>query len=310
MIKKYFISLFVISILLNGCTTTQTKKTEKKISEEEKNEIYTIIKGMSLAENGKLEEALKVFKEGYAKNPKNIKIVRYLALCYSKLGDNQNGKKYFEEALKIDKFDSESLYNYSVLFYGEKEYIKAKELLERIKIESIDKKIILAKGYVYYKLEEYQKSYDEFSKIIEDGTEYSADANNVYIIILKKVNKNEMIYKFLYNLYSKNKENFQKMKMLSDYLIEVKAYDKSEEFLKDYGRANGYTKEVLIALGELMILKDDYVQCKSYLNLLEDKYAMDADVMKFKVKYFRGLKMEEEAKKIENIINNVSGSEK
>jgi Tfp pilus assembly protein PilF len=310
MIIKHLISLLVISILISGCTTTQIKKNENNMSKEEKTEVYIIIKGMSLAENGKLEEALKVFKDGYSKNPKNIKIVRYLALAYSKLGDNINGKKYFEEALKIDKFDSESLYNYSILCYSEKEYIKAKELLERVKIESIDKKIVLAKGYVYYQLEEYQKSYNEFSKIIEDGTEYSIDVNNIYVIILKKVNKNDEIYNFLHTTYSKNKANFQNMKLLSDYLIEVKAYEKSEEFLKNYGRANGYSKELLIALGELMILKNDYNECKSYLNLLEDKYAMDAEVMKFKVKYFRGLNLEEEAKKIENILNNNSGSEK
>lgn len=310
MIKKTLLSVLILISILTGCTNTEKEKETKKISKEEKEEIYLLIKGISLAENGNLEEALGKFKEITVKNPKNIEAVRYTGLCYSKLGDIENGKKYFEMALKLNKYDQETLYNYSVLCYSIKDYEKSKELLERIKIENIDRKVMLAKGYVYFQLNNYLKSYEEFSKIIFDGTEYNIDVYRTYISVLKKNGKNDEIYKFAYNLYTKEKTNFQNLVLLTDYLVEITAYNNAEEFLKNYGKDNGYSKNVLLKIGELMLAKQDFEQTKTYVTLLDEKYSMDTDVLKFKVKYYRAIGMEEEAKNIEKMLNNISRSEK
>ena len=312
MLKKIFSIILIISaLLMNGCTSTQSKEKQKKeLSKEEKEEVYSIIRGISLAENNKTEEALSAFKEAYKINPKNQKAVKFIALCYSKLGDIENGRKYFEEALKIDKYEAETLYNYAILEYSQNNYIKAKELLERVKIENIDRKIIMAKGYVYFKLEMNQESINEFSKIINDGTEYSIDVYKTYVELLKRNNKNGEIYNFVYNLYIKQNNNIEKLNLLSTYLREVKAFDTAEEFIKNYARENGYSKVVLISLGELMIEKEDFGQAKTYLELLENKYSMETDVLKFKIVYFEKLGLKEQAEEIKKILNSTSENKK
>ena len=303
-LKKIGITFLIGTTLLTGCTNSKPKT--EKINKEEN---YAIIRGMNYGEAGKYDESIKAFLKAYSINPNNIMTVRSLGLVYSRAGDTATGEKYFLEALKIDKYDKEALYNYAILKYDVGKYDEALELLNTIKIENVDNRIYIARGGIYYKLKNYEKSFQEFTKIIGDD-DYSKDIYQIYIDVMQKSGRGDKIYEFTYNLYKKNVNDKDKMDVFKDYLIFIGAYDEAEKVLKEYTIKNGYSLEITLDLINVTIKNKKYDSAKAYWSLIPEDQNLNIKVLEMKSYYYKELGMQEEAAKYESILKNVKGAEK
>ena len=81
----------------------------------------------------KYEEAISNYKKALQLNPKFVDSINSIGTINSILGNFENGLKYFKEAIEIDKFNSESYYNYvsAKKITGEdKVFLKLKNLIE------------------------------------------------------------------------------------------------------------------------------------------------------------------------------------
>ncbi|OQY09415.1 MAG: hypothetical protein B6I28_03110 [Fusobacteriia bacterium 4572_132] len=301
--KKIVIILLILQIL--GCSSVKVKK------EETKEEKYKIIKGLNLAEAGNLSGALESFKKAYEINPKNVLTVRSIGLAYLKLGDNERGVKYLNEALKIDKDDEKSLYNLAILNYENENYKKAKEYLEGIPVEKINLEIIKAKAYVYYKLTDYKKSYLEFNKLFQKRKkkEIPTETYEVYVDVLKKNKLNNKIYPFLYSIYQRNLNNLGNRLLLVNYLNEIEAYDESIDILKDYGIKNGFNEIILYNLAQCFFKKGDYETSYNYMMLMDDNKKMEMNNLKLMMKIYEARGEEKEFIKLKKIIEKLKGKE-
>lgn len=300
--KNVLILIFIF--IIAGCSNSEVKKNDPK------EENYSIIRGINAAENGKYNEAITEFEKAYAMNKKNIITVKALGLAYSKAGDLQKGEAYFKEALVIDEFDTETLYNYAILKYEEKKYGESLELLNKIKIQNVDKKIIAAKGGIYYKKGDYENCYREMSKIISDEIVYPQDFYAIYIDSIKKSGRANLQYEFIYKKYKENKGNIVFVSMFKNYLDEIGAYEESEKVVKEYGEQKGYTTSILIMLAETAINSKKIESAKEYIEQISEEENMNVNVLGIKAAYYRAAGMNSEAERYENILKNVRGSEK
>lgn len=306
MLKKISLGLvsIIIVILFAGCSNTGVSK-----SDGAKEEKYARIRGINLAAEGKYEEALKSFMAAYNYDKKNVFTVRSIGILYCKLGDFEKGKKYFTEALKIDSTDSETIYNLAIIYFNEKNYTKSLDVLMSAPPEKITKNIIKAKGIVYKTLGEYQKSYEQLIEIVAKEDD-DADLFVTYIDILKKLNKNNQIYSFLYSKYQKSKSNLSVIFLFTDYLKEINALDEALQVLKDYGNNFEYNTEVLLKITEILYEKSDFDSSEKYINVVSQKDSLDERVLVWKHKIYSSQGKTEQADQIEKILNNIKRVDK
>ncbi len=301
-LKNIVVLIFIF--IIAGCSNSEVKKSDPK------EENYSIIRGINAAENGKYNEAITEFEKAYTINKKNIITVRALGLAYSKAGDLKKGEEYFKEALVIDEFDTETLYNYAILKYEEKKYDEALQLLNKIKIQNIDKKIIAAKGGIYYKKGDYENCYKEISKIIGDNIVYPQEFYIIYIDSMKNSGRANLQYEFIYKKYKENKENIIFVTIFKNYLDEIGAYEESEKVVKEYGEQNGYSTQILIMLAETAIKSKKIDIAKEYIDRISQEENMNINVLKIKAAYYSAAGMKTEAERYENILKNMRGIEK
>lgn len=305
--KKLFY-IFLLIFIFTACSNT-SKKTEPEKVPPEKQSKYLMIRGINFAEKGNMKEAMENLKKSYEINPKDVITVRSIGLVYSKLGDFENGEKYFEEALKIDKTDTLSLYNLGIMYYQKKEYQKSIEYFNEIKIEQINDDIRRAKAYTYYNLKEYEKSSTEFQNIDFINKTYDIDFYNIYIDVLEKTDKKNEVYPLIYKVYEKNKEKAAFNIMFANYLETMGAYDDAIEILKQYGIRNKFNKNVVLAMCKIAFIEEKYEDVSKFLNFIPQENRFDEDVLKMRLNYFKVIGNEEEAVKIERILNKIKGTE-
>ena len=150
----------------------------------------------------KFEEAINNYKKVLELNPKFVESMNNIGSINLILGNFENGLKYFVEAIKIDKFNSESYYNYvsaKKITNEDKVFLKLKNLIEEEKLPEVQN------FKMYYSL---SKSYFDINNK-ELGFKYLEFASNF------KLKEIEHSYKKQSKDFKKIKEYFQTNKKIS-----------------------------------------------------------------------------------------------
>jgi tetratricopeptide (TPR) repeat protein len=203
---------------------------------------------MELFKNQKYKEAIDGFSTLLEHDNKDVEIYNTLGLSYYYLNDFQNAEKYFVQALKINSTLSELYINLADVYYKQKLYAEAIDLLQIGIIENPENTVLkhyLARIY----MEDFQHdlAIDELDAILEkepDNYDAYYDLGRVYFElgnydsaiecfenILEYKDDNAWIYYYLGEAYEANDEI---NKALSNFL---KATAVNNKFAMPYKKA-------------------------------------------------------------------------
>jgi tetratricopeptide (TPR) repeat protein len=157
---------------------------EKQISGE--NDKLFII-GKKYEEMNKIDSALVFYKKSLSQNPQNTEVLLAVSLCYEKLGDKINYKKYIDEALKIDPENAGCILQLGNYFldYGSTEL--AIGYYKKVAQDPQCKEKALWNLYLAYTILKKEEEAIKYLQMIPPNSEYSAEANEIILKYNDKV---------------------------------------------------------------------------------------------------------------------------
>lgn len=207
--KIKIVIVMAVSFFISACVNTKNKN-------------YDFIKGLNEYQKSDKVSALENYKKAYEKDNKNVVLLNEMAYLYLDLGNYDEAKRYYVEALEVSPHNEDALQNLLQLFYEEKNIQELKKYSENI----LDKN-----SFLYYLtnirlaiLENDEDKLDEFFQRMEIEPKFVNNLQN---------------YKDIFDRYSL-------------FLITNKRYDEAEKNLLKYIVNNSDNKE------ELEILKKVY----------------------------------------------------
>ena len=207
--KIKIVIVMAVSFFISACVNTKNKN-------------YDFIKGLNEYQKSDKVSALENYKKAYEKDNKNVVLLSEMAYLYLDLGNYDEAKRYYVEALEVSPHNENALQNLLQLFYEEKNIQELKKYSENI----LDKN-----SFLYYLtnirlaiLENDEDKLDEFFQRMEIEPKFVNNLQN---------------YKDIFDRYSL-------------FLITNKRYDEAEKNLLKYIVNNSDNKE------ELEILKKVY----------------------------------------------------
>ena len=207
--KIKIVIVMAVSFFISACVNTKNKN-------------YDFIKGLNEYQKSDKVSALENYKKAYEKDNKNVVLLNEMAYLYLDLGNYDEAKRYYVEALEVSPHNENALQNLLQLFYEEKNIQELKKYSENI----LDKN-----SFLYYLtnirlaiLENDEDKLDEFFQRMDINPKFLNNLEN---------------YKDIFDRYSL-------------FLITNKRYDEAEKNLLKYIVNNSDNKE------ELEILKKVY----------------------------------------------------
>ena len=207
--KIKIVIVMAVSFFISACVNT-------------KNKSYDFIKGLNEYQKSDKVSALENYKKAYEKDNKNVVLLNEMAYLYLDLGNYDEAKRYYVEALEVSPNNENALQNLLQLFYEEKNIQELKKYSENI----LDKN-----SFLYYLtnirlaiLENDEDKIDNFFQRMDINPKFLNNLEN---------------YKDIFDRYSL-------------FLITNKRYDEAEKNLLKYIVNNSDNKE------ELEILKKVY----------------------------------------------------
>lgn len=207
--KIKIVIVMAVSFFISACVNTKNKN-------------YDFIKGLNEYQKSDKVSALENYKKAYEKDNKNVVLLNEMAYLYLDLGNYDEAKRYYVEALEVSPHNENALQNLLQLFYEEKNIQELKKYSENI----LDKN-----SFLYYLtnirlaiLENDEDKIDNFFQRMDINPKFLNNLEN---------------YKDIFDRYSL-------------FLIINKRYDEAEKNLLKYIVNNSDNKE------ELEILKKVY----------------------------------------------------
>ena len=207
--KIKIVIVMAVSFFISACVNT-------------KNKSYDFIKGLNEYQKSDKVSALENYKKAYEKDNKNVVLLNEMAYLYLDLGNYDEAKRYYVEALEVSPHNENALQNLFQLFYEEKNIQELKKYSENI----LDKN-----SFLYY--------LTNIRLAILENDEDKLDSFFQRMDINPKFLNNLENYKDIFDRYSL-------------FLITNKRYDEAEKNLLKYIVNNSDNKE------ELEILKKVY----------------------------------------------------
>jgi tetratricopeptide (TPR) repeat protein len=257
---KQIVLLFLVLIfMLQGCIATNLNNSNKRRQKGLNSGEYTFIRGINLYQKGKKQEALEEYLNAYKKTPKNVTLLKEIALLYGEFGNYDKAIEFFLKAFKLSDKDIDIQKNLSYLYYLKKDYVVAKNYLDKISGEDQDEFILKIRGYIEKAEGNLEKAYEYFYKI--DDTDYDKKFYDEYIELCIELNKKDELFQKLsskYEIYNNEKS----------YLIQ---YAKTESSV--YNRNNEAIKKLLRYIAEYdgddelyLLLTNLYININDYKN--------------------------------------------
>lgn len=207
--KIKIVIVMAVSFFISACVNTKNKN-------------YDFIKGLNEYQKSDKVSALENYKKAYEKDNKNVVLLSEMAYLYLDLGNYDEAKRYYVEALEVSPHNENALQNLLQLFYEEKNIQELKKYSENV----LDKN-----SFLYYLtnirlaiLENDEDKLDNFFQRMDINPKFLNNLEN---------------YKDIFDRYSL-------------FLITNKRYDEAEKNLLKYIVNNSDNKE------ELEILKKVY----------------------------------------------------
>lgn len=184
-----------------------------------KNKSYDFIKGLNEYQKSDKVSALENYKKAYEKDNKNVVLLNEMAYLYLDLGNYDEAKRYYVEALEVSPNNENALQNLLQLFYEEKNIQELKKYSENI----LDKN-----SFLYYltnirlailendedKLDNFFQRMDINPKFLNNLENYKDifDRYSLFLITNKRYNEAEKnLLKYIVN-NSDNKEELEILK--------------------------------------------------------------------------------------------------
>ncbi len=296
-------TLLIIGILLSfvGCTTI---KPQNKIE-------YHLIRGMNYSKVGDYPSAIKEYNEYYRVDRKNSILLGEMAMAYGQLGDYSMAERYYLENLKVAPNDNITLLNLSTLYYKTKNFEKSKRYLKKIPENTSNYRVFLLKGYLYYEEKDYEKTYFNLNKVFEIGglgqDIISQELIERYVDVLENTSRWYEIYPFIIKAYNLKKYD-KNIVLTSSRLLAEKFddYETSMKFLKEY-TANERSDEIILELAKLNFEIENFTQSKLYLQLLDEGYKYNLEVLSLKERLAIRENKFDEAKQYKELIMKMRG---
>lgn len=274
--SKFLLALTLI--LFMGCSNANTRG--GKLMDKEQ---YYILRGMNNAQEGKYLDAIKELKVAYNKNPKNIVTLRELAYCYGELGDLEEAKKLYDEALKLDPKDLVSIKNIAYINYLQKNYELTRSYLKEIPEKLRDEYSYKLYGYLYLNEKNYDKAYENLKMAVSLNRSFDPELIEKYVEVLRIKKRTSEIYRYLdenYELY-KNRKDYILIysEKLSENFSELR---KAERALKRYLAEHNQDDEVILELAKNNIEQGKYDEVLKILSLVSSKNSYDSKYLNYK----------------------------
>ena len=195
------------------------------------------------------KDALNIFETMLSDSPTNTAILNNMALCYYNIGEIEKATEYFIKTLSVDNKVAEAYINLSDIYFKEKKFLEAIELLQNgvyYLPENLVLKHYLARVYIEdYRwdlaiamldeiLEASDKNYDahwDMGRVLFELGDYGGAIEH-FEQVVENYNNNELIYYQLGQAYEANDELD---KALSNYLKACAINDKFHPAFKKSG---------------------------------------------------------------------------
>ena len=207
--KIKIVIVMAVSFFISACVNTKNKN-------------YDFIKGLNEYQKSDKVSALENYKKAYEKDNKNVVLLNEMAYLYLDLGNYDEAKRYYVEALEVSPNNENALQNLLQLFYEEKNIQELKKYSENI----LDKN-----SFLYYLtnirlaiLENDEDKLDNFFQRMDINPKFLNNLEN---------------YKDIFDRYSL-------------FLITNKRYDEAEKNLLKYIVNNSDNKEKLNNLNKIL----------------------------------------------------------
>lgn len=136
---------------------------------------------LTLANQGKFEEALTYYQEAYQQK-KSVDVLLHLARLQVQLKENQSAIQYYEELLELDPSQSDPYIELADIYIQEQQPIQARDLLLRaIKENPYFVYFYLHLAEVYQQLEDF----DNAQKYLEQALNLGEEEDNVLTALTK-----------------------------------------------------------------------------------------------------------------------------
>ena len=93
-------------------------------------------KGLAYFNQNEIDESIKYFENAYQLAPYQIQVINNLGTAYQSKGDKEKAIKLYLEALKISPGFEESRLNLAAIYFNDKEFRKAFEMIDQVSIDS------------------------------------------------------------------------------------------------------------------------------------------------------------------------------
>lgn len=269
---KWLIPLFIFF----GCSNVDINKYKKD------NE-YSLLKGINLYSQGKNREALIEYEKALEKDPKNILILREIAIIKSQLLEYKESKNIFLEILKKEPRDIESLRNLSYLFFDEKNYKKSIFYLEKVPKDLKTQKDYAILAFSYYKIGESKRALLTYKKLKESIVFNSIILTKSYIKVLSENGNKENLFLILKSLEKYKPEDVNNVILISNtYENELQNYKYAEKVLKDFLSSNKINDKILLQLAKLYYKIGKKKECRIVFSMISEDYQYNLEYIKVK----------------------------
>ncbi len=173
---------FAVNLILGLALAQQGKSEEgrdylKKATELNPNDLNALSAyGFALGQLNENEEAAKYIKMALKIDPKNVNLLGQLGLIYNNLDNMEKSDSLYERALQLDS--ANALINNNYAYSLSERGLQLERSLEMIEIainaDSSNSSYLDTYGWIFFKLEEYDKAYYYIKKAIDVGGDDNA----------------------------------------------------------------------------------------------------------------------------------------
>lgn len=269
---KWIIPLFIFF----GCSNVDINKYKK-------DDEYSLLKGINLYSQGKNREALTEYEKALKKDPKNILILREIAIIKCQLLEYEKSKVIFLEILKKEPEDIESLRNLSYIFFYEENYKKSIFYLEKIPKDLKTQKDYAILAFSYYKIGKLKRSLLIYKEIKESIIFSSILLTKSYIEVLSENGNKENLFLILKSLEKYNPKDVNNIILISNtYENKLQNYKYAERVLKDFLNRNKINDKILLQLAKLYYKIGKKKECKIVFSMISEDYQYNLEYIKVK----------------------------
>ncbi|WHH60906.1 tetratricopeptide repeat protein [Petroclostridium sp. X23] len=198
-----FITFVVISVhTLCFAETIDTKDTmdSQQISAEHLEQLIEAVEanetGYSLMQEGKYEEAIKLFQNAIKLGLQNDAALNNLSWAYYELGEYQKSFEYSEKSLAIQPNEDAEYVNYGNALYGLGKYEEAlKAFNNAIKMNEKSSYAYYGRGMTYFAQGKFKEAFGEFEKcLLYTPDDYGAQCYKAICYLLNGSEKKALQY--------------------------------------------------------------------------------------------------------------------